>query len=73
MARMKSTPVQLETPKSIDPEDGSDSKGGDDEFMKSLDSDELEMIECIAKPPPCGICSTLWVSGCLTRERIPTD
>jgi hypothetical protein len=52
MARMKSTPVQSETPKSVDSEDGSNSKGGDDVFLKSLDSDELEMIKCIAKPPP---------------------
>jgi hypothetical protein len=32
MARMKSTLVQSETPKSVDPEDGSDSKSGDVEF-----------------------------------------
>ena len=51
MASMKSTPMQSEIPKYVDPKDGSDSKGGDTEFLKSLDSDELEMIKCIAKPP----------------------
>ena len=52
MARMKSTLVQSETPKFVDLEDGSDSRGGDAKFLKSLDSDELEMIKCIAKPHP---------------------
>jgi hypothetical protein len=52
MARMKSTPVQSETPKSIEAEGVTSSKCGEDEFLKILDSDELEMIDSIAKPPP---------------------
>jgi hypothetical protein len=52
MVRMKSMPVQSETPKFIEPEGVTLSKCGEDEFFKSLDSDELEMIDIIAKPPP---------------------
>lgn len=54
MARMKVTPT-AETEKSlksVEPDPGSDSKGGEDDLFKSLDSDELELIDNIAKPPP---------------------
>lgn len=54
MVRMKTTLLLPDASKEIELEAGSDSEGDEDEFLKSLDSYELELIECIAKSPPEG-------------------
>jgi hypothetical protein len=48
---MKSTQVEYKTPRFIEPKGASNSKGGQVEFFKSLDFDEFEKIDNIAKPP----------------------
>ena len=48
---MKSTHVEYEIPRFVELEGASNSKGGQVEFIKSLDFDELEIIDNIAKLP----------------------
>lgn len=44
--------MYFETPKFVEFKGATFSKCGEDEFLKSLDFDELEMIDSVAKPLP---------------------